>query len=311
MTDLLSVADALYAALPGEFTAARNARVKEVRGAGDKELADRIHALRKPAQAAWVVNMLMRHDAEEMTQVLELGVSLRQAQADLDGEALRELTRQRRRLVAAVTAKGRRLAAELGEKVSDAVARQVEDTLHAAMVDEEAADAVRTGMLTEPLASTGLGTLDVTDAVADGAALGRPPQPAPRPAQRSAKAARPGLSAVPDREPSEEDHAEARRRAQADARAAVAEARAAADKAGRKLDKAVNRADKLNARRLQVRSELDELRRRVAELEHREETLDDEIEEAQDKRKRAEARHREAVAELEAAQQKLDQLGDA
>ena len=40
--------------------------------------------------------MMMRHQGEQMTQVLELGASLRQAQADLDGDALRELTRQRR-----------------------------------------------------------------------------------------------------------------------------------------------------------------------------------------------------------------------
>lgn len=304
MTDLLDVADELYALPPGEFTPSRNQRAKQARADGDKDLAARIQQLRKPSLAAWVVNMLMRYDAEEMAQVLDLGVSLREAQANLDGEALRELTRQRRRLVAAMVGKARQLAYDLGEKVSDPVARQVEDTLHAAMVDEQAATAVRSGLLTEPLTSTGLGTLDISEAVADGTALGRTAEPA----QRGEPDKRADLSVVPEPEPTDEDRDEARRKAQAEAEAAVDQARAAAEKARKKLDKSADRAEKLEARALQTQGETEELRRRLAELEHRQERLEQEIADAEQKRDRAQERHQEAVAALEQAEANLADL---
>ena len=99
---LLSIAEELYALTPSEFTGSRNEWAKQSK-AEDPELAKRILALRKPSVAAWVVNMMMRHQGDQMTQVLELGASLRQAQENLDGEAMSELTRQRRQLTTAVT----------------------------------------------------------------------------------------------------------------------------------------------------------------------------------------------------------------
>jgi hypothetical protein len=298
--DLLAVAEDLYALTPGEFTAARNEHTKAAKADGDKDLAARIGQLRRPSVAAWVVNMLMRHHGEEMAQVLELGESLRQAQADLDGEALRELTRQRRRLIAAVTGTARALAADLGEKVSDTVARQVEDTLHSAMVDENAAAAVRTGMLTEPLAPSGLGSLDIEEAVADRTALGRTATRAEPPSRKRAE-----LSVVPEEEPDEEER---RHEELTAARARLDEARTAADKAAKKLDKAEKRVAKLEARALQVQGELDELRRKVAGLEHEAETIDGESEAAEEKRDRTARRQREADAELDEARSALERL---
>ena len=135
-----------------------------------------------------------------MSQVLDLGASLRQAQSDLDGDALRELTRQRRQLTTAVTRQGRTLAGELGQKVTEAVADQVQDTLHAAMVDEDAAAAVRSGLLVSALAATGVGSADVVDAVAVPAAIGMTPRPRAMPERK-----RPELSVVPDPEPAPDD----------------------------------------------------------------------------------------------------------
>ncbi|MGN6131206.1 MAG: hypothetical protein ACTHOK_12785 [Nocardioidaceae bacterium] len=302
MSELLDVADELYALRPGEFTAARNARAKQAKGDGDKELAAQVSALRKPALAAWVVNMLVRHETEQVSQLLGLGESLRAAQAELDADALRELTRQRRQVTAAMSTRGRALAAELGEKGSEAVARQVEDTLHAAMVDTDAEAAVRSGLLTEPLTSTGLGTLDISDSVADGAALGRRAAPAP------ARASAAGLRAVPEPEPSAEDAERERAEAREQAAEALREAKAAADKAARKLDKTRKRIEKLDARSLQLAAEMEELRRRVAELEHRQEQADDELEEARDKQQRAEKRHRKAQDALEQVRARAEEL---
>ena len=97
--------------------------------------------------------------ASLLDEVLALGVSLRQAQAGLQGDELRALTKQRRQLIAAVTTEVKSLASSAGVKLTEPVARQVEDTLAAAMVDETAAAAVHSGMLTDALASTGVGSL--------------------------------------------------------------------------------------------------------------------------------------------------------
>jgi hypothetical protein len=301
---LLSIAEELYSLPPGEFTGTRNQWVKQTRAEGDADLARRVGELRKPSVAAWVVNMMMRHQGEQMTQVLELGASLRQAQADLDGDALRELTRQRRQLTTAVTHQGRTLAAELGQKVTEAVADQVQETLHAAMVDEDAASAVRSGMLVGALAATGVGSADVVDAVAVPAAIGMTARPRARPAAKHAE-----LRVVPEPEPEPDDERRARDAQRKAAQEAVDRAVAAADEAQRRLRKAQKRVKKVQARTLQAADELDQARRRVAELEHELEGLDDEATAAEEKQDRAEQRYAEAQEALEQAQSSLSELG--
>jgi hypothetical protein len=309
---LLTIAEELYGVLPGEFTGTRNQWAKQTRADGDAELAKRVQELRRPSVAAWVVNMLMRHQGEQMTQVLELGSSLRQAQSDLDADALRELTRQRRQLTTAVTHQGRVLAAELGQKVTDAVADQVEGTLHAAMVDEQAAAAVRSGMLVAAVTATGVGTADVVDSLALPSAIGMTARP------RSSRSARPArraeLSVVPepaegepaDRE--EQERAAAREAAREAGREVVREATTAADEAQRKVRKARKRVSKVQARTLQTADELEQVKRRAAELEHELEQLADEATSAEQRRDRAEERYAEAQEALEQAQNELDEL---
>jgi hypothetical protein len=297
---LLSVAEELYSLMPGDFTGTRNQWAKQTKSDGDADLASRVSALRKPSVAAWVVNMMMRHQGEQMTQVLDLGASLRQAQADLDGEALRELTRQRRQLTTAVTRQGRELADELGVKVTESVAEQVQGTLHAAMVDEDAAAAVRSGLLVSALEATGVGVADVVDAIAVPSAIGMTPRARPMPERRRAD-----LSVVPEpeRESDEADkQAEAERQA---ARAAVDQAMAAADEARKRVRKASKRIEKVQARTLQAAEELEEARRRVDELEHELETLDGDAEKAEDKKQKADARYAEAQEALEEARSKV------
>jgi hypothetical protein len=305
---LLTIAEELYGVLPGEFTGTRNQWAKQTKAEGDAELARRVQELRRPSVAAWVVNMLMRHQGEQMTQVLELGTSLRQAQSDLDAEALRELTRQRRQLTTAVTHQGRVLAGELGQKVTDAVADQVEGTLHAAMVDEQAAAAVRSGMLVAALTATGVGSSDVVDAVALPSAIGMTARP--RPGRSARPARRTDLSVVPEpAEPEPPDRAEQERAAAREAaQATVREATTAADEAQRKLHKARKRVSKVQARTLQTADELEQVKRRAAELEHELEQLADEATSAEQRRNRAEERYAEAQEALEQAQEALDDL---
>ncbi|MFE5336839.1 hypothetical protein ACFQ8E_13065 [Isoptericola sp. NPDC056573] len=172
---LTDVAGELYALEPAAFVPARDARAAALRADGEDEAADRVKRLRKPSTAAWVVNLLARADAAQVEQVVELGAAFREAQDDLDGKRLRELTRQRRLLVAAVAARARSLAVETGASVSGAVLAQVEATLTAAMIDADAGRAVRGGLLVGPLQATGIGRADVASAVAVPDALGIAP----------------------------------------------------------------------------------------------------------------------------------------
>jgi hypothetical protein len=297
---LLSIAEELYSLLPAEFTGTRNQWAKQTKAEGDTALATQVSGLRKPSVAAWVVNMMMRHQGDQMTQVLTLGASLRQAQADLDGDALRDLARQRRQLTTAVTRQGRELAGELGIKVTESVADQVQGTLHAAMVDEDAAAAVRSGLLVASLEATWVGVADVVDAVAVPSAIGMTPRPRAMPERKRAE-----LSVVPEPEAEPDDE---KRRAEEERRglqAAVDEAVAAADEARKRLRKAGKRVEKVQARTLQAAEELEEARGRVAQLEHELESLDDEGDKAADKRSKAEERYAAAQEALEDARSHL------
>jgi len=266
--DFLALADRLYGLTLGEFTPARDAEAKTLK-ASDKELSARVKALKKPSLAAWVVNLLVRREAEQVDQVLAVGAALRSAQASLDGAQLRELTRQRRQLTSAVTTTARGHAVDAGQKVTQAVADEVEATLTAAMVDPAAAEAVRSGLLVRALSTTGLGDLDLTAyvAVPDAAgfvpsALGEPAPPAP-----------PDLHVVPDPD------AAAKKRAAAEE--ALAAATAEVDRATVALDAANAEVAELEARSLQVQAEIDELRRRLGELDAEQDGIDEELEEGQ------------------------------
>jgi hypothetical protein len=152
------VAAELYALPTDEFVAARDARTKAARAAGDKKLAAEIAALRRPTVTAWIVNLLVRDQPELLDTLLALGADLRAAQRDLRGPALRELAAQRNRLVAGLVRAARRVAADAGyAEVGTDQAYEIEQTLHAALTDEDLAAELATGRLTKPLAPTGFG----------------------------------------------------------------------------------------------------------------------------------------------------------
>ena len=289
---LLEVADALYARSLTDFTPARDAKVRELKGS---ELAPRVKALKKPSLAAWVVNLLARRDADQVAQVLAVGEALREAQAAMSADELRALTRQRRQLTAAVTQQARSLAAEEGVRVTQAVADQVEATLTAAMVDETCAAAVRSGLLVAPLSATGVDEVAVASAVAVPEALGFTARP-----RQAEERERPELAVVPDPEADRKAVAAARERLD-EAEQEVAQVRAA-------YDDAVGDVARLEARAMQVQAEIDEFRRRLAELETQAEDIDEEIAEAEDARAEAEHVLAEATRARDRAQAALDRL---
>lgn len=290
---LLAEADELYALSLADFTPARDARAKELKK-DDPDLAGRVKALRKPSVAAWVVNLLVRRESDQVDQVLTVGAALREAAAALDGAELRELTRQRRQVTAAVTARARSLAAEEGHRVTEAVAEQVEATLTAAMLDETAARAVRSGLLVTTLRATGMDGVDAEGALAvpEAAGFAATPRAAPPP---------PELHAVPDPDPD--------LRAREDAEEALAEAEAVLAGVGVRRDASRTEVERLRATQLQLHAEIDELRRRLAELESRAEDNEDALATAEEDLDDAESDHEDAMRARDAAQTALDALG--
>jgi hypothetical protein len=132
--------------------------VAAARKAGDRATADAVAALRKPTLAAWLVNLLALRRPELLDELFELGAQLRQAQHELQGEQLRELSTQRRAVLGALTAEAGRLAREArGPRRDDLPLADVEATLAAALADAEAAERVREGRLQRATSYTGFG----------------------------------------------------------------------------------------------------------------------------------------------------------
>jgi hypothetical protein len=239
-------ADQLYALSPREFTAARDARAKEAKDAGDKEAAAEIKALRKPTVTAWLANQLVRQHADEVRPLLELGSALREATATLSGPQLRELSRQRNDVVRALVRQARRLAADAGQPVSEDVARGLEETLNAALADPGQAELLLQGRLSVQLKHSGYGPPEGTSPAA------RKPPAAPAKAARSVPGRRQPTAA-------EQRRAERRDRLERELAEAWPAARAAADARSAAEQQAKQAADEAKVLRRRVdglRSEL-------------------------------------------------------
>src|SRR5258708_9232469 len=91
--------DALYEVKPEEFTALRTKLAAAAKQRGDGDTAKQISAARKPTTAAWVVNRLALRDQNTRTRLAGLSERLKDAHAAMDGEALRALSAEQRRLV--------------------------------------------------------------------------------------------------------------------------------------------------------------------------------------------------------------------
>ncbi|MFM9632373.1 hypothetical protein ACKI10_32670 [Streptomyces galilaeus] len=139
--------DELYATPPAGFVARREELALRARTEGRAQDARRIHAARRPSLAAWTANLLRRSLPEESRRFLELGEALREAYGSLDRAGIRELSVQRRSVVAALSGQAARLAAEAGQRLSASVRQEVEATLQAVLADPGAAERWAAGRL--------------------------------------------------------------------------------------------------------------------------------------------------------------------
>ncbi|WP_329473662.1 hypothetical protein OIE75_38295 [Streptomyces sp. NBC_01723] len=178
-----SVLDELYATPPPDFVSRREERAAAARTDGRKEDARLIHAARRPTLAAWAANLLARSQPEESRRFLELGQSLREAHRTLDAAGLRELSAQRRRIVAALSRQAAHLADEAGHRLSQGAQREVESTLRAVLADQDAADRWSGGRLEVALTPPSEFPSDTSPAAP---ATPAPAKPAPAPRKEPA-----------------------------------------------------------------------------------------------------------------------------
>ncbi len=187
-----AVADELYALPPDAFVPARDDRVAAAKEAGDRDLARAVARLRRPTRAAWLANLLARHRAEQLDELVALARALAQAQQELDGGTLRALSTQRHRAVAAMARDAGRLAAGQGEPVTDALLRELQGILDAALVDPAVAEEVRAGRLTKSVRYSGFGPAEGPPDTAAPPAAPRPPRPVGAPGSGDPAPAAPG-----------------------------------------------------------------------------------------------------------------------
>lgn len=288
---------------PADFVQERTARQRAERK-NDRELATRIGGLRKPAPAAWVVDLLAHEGA--LDEAVDLGPAIRQAQADADPDEIRRLRRQRADVVAALAQAGADLASDAGHPVTSAVLDQVRATIEAAMADPHAGAAARSGLLVRPLESAGFDAVDLDGALADPDAVpdawsGTDAEPIPitsaRRSRKASRASRPEPEAEPEEEQDPGPEPEPRVDLAAERRAAR-EAEAAARTESRDADAALDAAEQeletAEERRAELERQLADAR---AEIE-RAERARDEAADASDRARdllRAAQRHRREV----------------
>ena len=141
---MVDEADELYGLPDDEFTAARDALAKRLRGEKRREDADAVKALRRPSVAAGAINRAVReHGADDL---LAAGEALREAHeallsGDGDAAAVREATAREREAVRDFA----RLA--LGDGASPSTEEKVRATLHAASVDDDVREPLVAGRL--------------------------------------------------------------------------------------------------------------------------------------------------------------------
>ena len=129
--DLDRLTAELLGGSPEEFTAQRNAKVKELRASGQSELARALLALRKPALPLWAVNQVQARRREVLEQIEEAAASLKKAQAGAAagraqaGDALRAATDAFQRKLEAAEKVAEGTLRESGHPVQEETSRRI------------------------------------------------------------------------------------------------------------------------------------------------------------------------------------------
>jgi hypothetical protein len=235
-------ARALYQLPPEEFTAARDALVKRLRKAGEREKADEIRRLRRPNAPAWALNQVAQGDPGLIEDVLAAGRELQEAMEVGDGGRLREAERLTRRASDSVVDQAERILAGAGQSISEDSRARMTATLRAAILDPDVAERLRLGTLERDVELAGFG-MDLPS----GAAASPWPRPsAPRPKRTQE-----------DKERLEREREEQRRREEARraARARLNELENEAERLARRAERLAGVAERGEREALEARAD--------------------------------------------------------
>jgi hypothetical protein len=115
--DVGQIASELYGLRLDEFTAARNARSKQLAADGDRKLAAEVRAIAKASVAAWAINGFATVSDAAHREYADLGNRLRAVQAHPDRATLTQLVGERRSLISNTVKAVSTLAAQHGIKL--------------------------------------------------------------------------------------------------------------------------------------------------------------------------------------------------
>ncbi len=155
--DFDSATEDLYRVAPAEFTAARDAMASEARQSGDSQLASSLKKLRKPSVGAWLANLLVLEQPDDVHRLVDLGIELRAPKRNLDREQIRRVSKEKGDAVSELVRVARSRASTVGQSVSTAASEELEATLEAAFANPQAAERLLGGRLTSGLYYSGLG----------------------------------------------------------------------------------------------------------------------------------------------------------
>jgi hypothetical protein len=155
--ELESATQELYGLAPARFTSARDAMAAEARQAGHPELASSLKKLRKPSVGAWLANLLVLEQTNDVERLVSLGAELRAPKHKLDGKQIRRVSKEKGDSVSRLVRDAKAKASRAGQTVSTAASQELEATLEAAFADPKAAENLLAGCLSGGLQYSGLG----------------------------------------------------------------------------------------------------------------------------------------------------------
>lgn len=302
--DLDTAADQLYALAPEEldgFGQRRADLAARARSDGDRELAGQIAKLRKPVQAAALVNVLARDQPAALAELSELARGLRDAHRHLRGAELRKLSERRQQVLGKLTALARKASRQ---SVSDSVLDQLRATFEAAIADEAAEQAVLSGRLTGTLSYSGFGAVDIGDAVAVPRRLAAVPD---LPERRGGKPGKAGGKAEDDA--AEKPDAAKRAAARKPAERELARAERAHTEALDNLDSAIEELDAARAGQQELAGKIEQLEQQLTAARKESDRAAKATEAAEREHRRAARAVERAERAVADARADLDELG--
>ena len=154
--DLENDIDRLYVAPREEFVRERDALVKTLRAAGDREAAAEVGAIRKPTLVAWTVNQLAHKERRDVDLLLDAGKRIIDAQeASIAKGGRADLATAQASLRRAVNGLTEQASAILGPDASKTTLTRVAETLRTAATAPEGRELLARGRLSEELSGTG------------------------------------------------------------------------------------------------------------------------------------------------------------